>query len=61
MSEPHYISVKKAQEVLGVSRDTILRRLRDGTFTRYAVGGLLRLDLNEIHEVMRASATTADD
>ncbi|CAM5411830.1 helix-turn-helix domain-containing protein [Corynebacterium variabile] len=60
MSEPHYISVKKAQEVLGVSRQTVMRRLEDGTFTRYAVGGLLRLDLNEIHDVMRASANTTD-
>lgn len=60
MSEPHYISVKKAQEVLGVSRQTVMRRLDDHTFTRYAVGGLLRLDLNEIHGVMRASANTDD-
>lgn len=61
MSTPIYISVKRAEELLGVSRRTIFRRIEDGTITRHAVGGLLRLDEREIHEKLAPTSHYATD
>ncbi|WP_130839158.1 excisionase family DNA-binding protein [Corynebacterium neomassiliense] len=64
MKTPNYISVARAAEILGVTRRTIFRKLDQGLLTRYAMGGVLRLDENELHAVMAAGnhpTTTTDD
>ncbi|AGP29685.1 excisionase family DNA-binding protein [Corynebacterium terpenotabidum] len=62
MNTPKYISANRAAEILGVTRRTIFRKLDAGLLTRYAMGGLLRLDENELHAVMAAAnRNTADD
>jgi excisionase family DNA binding protein len=44
-SEPprDYLTIQQAADYLSVSRRTILRRLRDGTLTRYRLGGAVRI------------------
>jgi excisionase family DNA binding protein len=42
--EREYLTIQQAADYLRVSRRTILRRLRDGTLTRYQMGGAVRVD-----------------
>ena len=46
---PRRASLKQAAEYMGLSVDTVNRRIRDGDLTRYSAGKrTVRLDLNEI-------------
>lgn len=51
-----FVSVKKAAEYADVHRETIYRRVADGSLTRYQLGHVLRVDLNELDALMRQEA-----
>ncbi|QUL81056.1 helix-turn-helix domain-containing protein [Brevibacterium sp. SMBL_HHYL_HB1] len=44
------MSLAETAELLGVSVETLRRRISDGTIHGYRVGRLIRVDLNEVRE-----------
>ena len=49
------VSVVKAAAYADVHRETIYRRVADKTLTGYRLGGVLRVDLNELDAIMRGT------
>lgn len=55
-TEHRFASITKAAEYADVHRETIYRRIVEGTLTRYQLGHALRVDLNELDRLMRQAA-----
>jgi len=49
-SDQQMMSLAETAELLGVSVETLRRRISDGTIHGYRVGRLIRVDLNEVRE-----------
>jgi excisionase family DNA binding protein len=55
------VSVREAAALTGVSRDTIRRRIADGTLTGYKLGKqIVRIDLDELEELFVTTPARSD-
>ncbi|WP_083650893.1 helix-turn-helix domain-containing protein [Corynebacterium sp. CNJ-954] len=53
MSDPkNYISIKSTAELLDVSPRTVIRWIDTGELTRYKIGGVVRIDRDELDRRM---------
>lgn len=50
-------SIDQGAELMGCNPKTIRRRIADGTITAYRLGGLIRIDLDELEAAMRVIPT----
>ncbi|BDZ43426.1 hypothetical protein GCM10025865_27250 [Paraoerskovia sediminicola] len=49
---PRYGTLEQGAELLGVSKYTVRRRISDGSITGYRVGRFVRVDLDELPELV---------
>jgi len=54
-TEHRFASITKAAEYADCSRDTLYRFVADGSLTRYQLGTVLRIDLNELDSILRGA------
>lgn len=53
-------SIADAATYAACSKDTIRRRIADGTLTGYRMGRLIRVDLNQLDESLRRIPSASD-
>lgn len=50
---PKWVKERKVVEHTGLSRETVRRRVNDGTFESFLVGGTRLFDLHQIDDAIR--------
>lgn len=58
-AQPKAVSIIDASKIVGVSTDTIRRRISDGTLKAFRVGRVIRIPVSELDKLMRRSIPTA--
>lgn len=48
MKEGNYIKVVEAADIIGVSRDTVYRMIRDGTIRATVVNGVKKINITDL-------------
>jgi len=54
------ITLKDGMDRLKISKSTMLRLVKDGTFTRYRVGKSVRLDWDQVKDAISKDMVDAD-